>query len=72
MANMTVNAPALPRGAVLIHSIVCAAEALVDAARVWNARRRTSMELSKLSRSQLADIGLEGVDLDDFAARLRR
>lgn len=72
MANLTVNAPALPRGAVLIHSVICSVEAVIDGARSWNSRRRTSMELAKLSRGQLADIGLEGVDLDDLATRLRR
>ncbi|MAS42394.1 MAG: hypothetical protein CML46_09550 [Rhodobacteraceae bacterium] len=72
MANMTVNTPALPRGAVLIHSIICSFESLVSAVQTWNARRRTASELAKLSRSQLSDIGLEGVTSDDLSARLRR
>lgn len=62
---------ALPRGALAIHSIICAFENAVDAVAAWNRKRLTAAQLAKLTRAQLSDIGLEGVDLDDFAARMR-
>jgi uncharacterized protein YjiS (DUF1127 family) len=45
---------------------------IVTEFRAWNARRRTVAELSKLSRRQLADIGLDGVDLEEVARRMAR
>lgn len=72
MTQINVNAPALPRGALAIHSAISAIETLVAEIALWNARRNTARALARLSDRQLADIGLLGADLNEVAARLRR
>lgn len=62
----------LPFRAVHWHAL---AEAIEDLPRMftrWNRRRRTAAELRTLSRAQLIDIGLEGVDPEEFAERFVR
>ncbi|MDF2233567.1 DUF1127 domain-containing protein [Albimonas sp. CAU 1670] len=72
MTQINVNAPVLPRGALAIHAVVSAVEALIAEFALWNARRNTARALSRLSDRQLQDIGLLGADLEEVAARLRR
>ena len=61
-----------PVGAVTIHRAVAFIDNAVQVAKAWNQRRRTVAVLRGLSPAQLNDIGLDGVDLGDFAASLRR
>ncbi len=72
MANVNVNSAAVPFGAISVHRLICAIEDGIAALREWDARRRTTRELSKLSRRQLIDIGLGDVDLADFSRLPRR
>lgn len=70
MAAYESAAPA-PFGAVTVLRINNFFEQLYVALRDWHLRRRTVRELSKLSRAQLADIGLEGVSFEEVARGLR-
>lgn len=72
MANVNVNAPSVPFGAISVHRLVCAIEDGIATLRDWDARRRTARELSRLSRRQLIDIGLGDVDVADFSRLPRR
>ncbi len=53
-------------------SIFSAAAEAANGLRRWNQRRAAADELRRLTRAQLNDIGLEGVDFDDLARRLVR
>ena len=53
-------------------SLFSVAAEMVGDLRRWNLRRKAAAELRALNRSQLNDIGLDGVDLDDYARRLVR
>ncbi len=70
MAAFETAAPA-PFGAVAVLRFNNAVESVYVAVRDWHLRRRTVRELSRLSRAQLADIGLEGMSLEDVARGLR-
>ncbi len=61
-----------PVGAITIHRAVVAIDNVVGAFKSWNQRRRTLAALRQLSTAQLNDIGLDGVDLADFANSLVR
>lgn len=61
-----------PLGAVTIHRAVVRTEGFLQAVRSWDRSRRTLAALRKLTPAQLSDIGLEGVDLEEFAENLRR
>ena len=66
------NVRPAPFGAVSIHRAVVAFDNVVTAFRRWNETRRTVAALRSLSPAQLNDIGLEGVDLVQFAETLPR
>ena len=72
MAQIYVNAPVAPRGAITIHRAISAVESLIADFDTWNARRRTARELARLSSRQLADIGLSEAGIDQAAAHPRR
>lgn len=61
-----------PVGAITIHRAVVALDNVVAVIKAWNQRRRTLAALRQLSTAQLNDIGLDGVDLADFANSLVR
>jgi len=61
-----------PVGAITIHRVVVMFDNAVQVLKSWNQRRRTVAALQQLTPSQLADIGLDGVDLGDFASSLGR
>jgi uncharacterized protein YjiS (DUF1127 family) len=61
-----------PVGAITIHRAVVLFDSLVDALKAWNQRRRTVAALQGLTQAQLTDIGLDGVDLGEFAGSLGR
>lgn len=61
-----------PMGAISVYKIVSALESVVIAARNWRDAERTYTQLSSLSREQLDDIGLDGVDLRRLGADLAR
>ena len=61
-----------PFGAIAVLRVTTFFENLLGALRAWRIRRRTVRELGALSPRQLADIGLEGLTLDEIASGLRR
>ncbi len=61
-----------PFGAITVLRVTTVIERGINALRAWHLRRRTVKELSALSRSQLADIGLEGMSFDEIARGIHR
>ena len=61
-----------PVGAVTSHRVVVFFDSIVEVVKAWNQRRRTVDALRSLTPAQLNDIGLDGVDLGEFAASLGR
>lgn len=57
MAHVAVNSQA-PRGAVAVLRVVNAFNSVIASVVEWNEARLTRKELSKLSDTQLEDIGL--------------
>ena len=55
-----------------LHAVAAFVEELTGMFARWNARRRTSAALHRLSPAVLRDLGLEGVDLADLARTLAR
>jgi uncharacterized protein YjiS (DUF1127 family) len=71
MAVLETVRPA-PMGAITIHRAVVSIDRVVDGLKAWNQRRRTVAALQKLTPAQLGDIGLDGVDLGEYANALGR
>ncbi|QIE55313.1 DUF1127 domain-containing protein [Pikeienuella piscinae] len=70
MAAFEINTRSAPFGAVTISSVVQSVERAARAFRAKFVADRTYRELSKLSQSQLRDIGLGDQDLNEFCRRI--
>ena len=62
MANIETQ-NTLPLGAISTYRIVNIFDTAIANLRTWNAARRTTNELNKLSDAQLADIGITRGDI---------
>jgi uncharacterized protein YjiS (DUF1127 family) len=67
-----VASQAAPISSIASLKIVNFASAAFTSVNDWNLRRKTTIELNRLSNAELADIGLSRGDIKNVAANIRR
>lgn len=68
--SVTTATNSVPFGAITIYRLINKIESSAVRFGEWNAKRKTAIELSKLSASQLEDIGVNPGEIQGFIADL--